>query len=145
MNLATQLANQNRNHTPTERAQLCCDLAKKMEKAGEYEAAYQALAAIWPDRYGSPKVDDLDERTRAEVLLRVGALAGFLSSSLSAEGQERAKNFITQSIEFFEEINEPNRVAEAQSDLALCYWREGAFDEARINLTQAFGRVTSDA
>jgi two-component system chemotaxis response regulator CheY len=144
MNLATQLVAQTRSLTPTENAQRCCDLAKQMEKGGEYEAAYEALAAFWPDRHGPPTTDELDEQTKAEVLLRVGALAGWLGSARNAEGQEKAKNLLTQSIEIFEGLKLPDRVAEAQSDLALCYWREGAFDEARINLSEALGRIVGE-
>jgi Flp pilus assembly protein TadD len=40
----------------------------------------------------------------------------------------------------FEELGQADGVAEAYSDLALCYWREGAFDEARVNLEAAFER-----
>ena len=37
----------------------------------------------------------------------------------------------------YEQLGEQRKAAEARADLALCYWREGAFDEARINLNQA--------
>jgi CheY-like chemotaxis protein len=117
-------------------------LAKQLEKAGEYEATCEALSEFWPDRAGPPTLDGLDQQTTAEVLLRVGALAGWLGSARQAEGsQEMAKNLITQSIEIFEELGHSEQVAEAHSDLALCYWREGAFDEARINLAEALGRL----
>src|SRR6266496_1097470 len=39
------------------------------------------------------------------------------------------------------------KAAEARSELALCYWREGSYDEARIHLTKAlsvFADKTSD-
>lgn len=53
----------------------------------------------------------------------------------------RAKNLITRSIEVFADIGKGDRVAEARADLALCYWREGAFDEARINLAEALNQL----
>ena len=80
----------------------------------------------------------LDESTKAEVLLRIGALAGWLGGRRtdSEASQETAKNIITQSIEIFETLGMlTERVAEARGDLALCYWREGAYDEARVTLT----------
>ncbi len=52
------------------------------------------------------------------------------------DAQERAKDFISQSIEIFERLEATDKVAEARSDLAYCYWREGAFDEARLMLTE---------
>ena len=146
MKLATQLATSKEKTGLSfeERAQLCCDFAKQFEKAGEYESACEALTDVWPDQSGSPRLEGLEDLTQAEVLLRVGAVSGWLGSAHDAQGQERTKNLITQSIEIFEALKQPERIAEAQSDLALCYWREGAFDEARVNLTQALDRITGE-
>ncbi len=145
MNLQSQLTalqEQTRGLIPAERAQLCCGLAKQFEKAGEYESACEALTEFWPKREGSPKLDELDEQTKAEVLLRVGALAGWLGGANQTEvSQETAKDLITQSIEIFEELGQSARVAEARGDLALCYWREGSYDEARITLANALSRL----
>ena len=89
-----------------------------------------------------PRVDGLDDATRASLLLRVGALAGWRGGADQTGGsQERAKDLITQSIEVFEGLGDTVRAAEARGDLALCYWREGAFDEARINLNDALSRL----
>lgn len=141
MNLQSQLTalkNQSLGLTLVERAQLCCNLAKQLEKAGEYEAACEALNEFWHERDGSPKLDGLDQPTKAEVLLRVGALAGRLGSAHQAAGsQETAKNLITQSIEISKELGESGQLAEAHKDLAICYFREGSFDEARIHLRDA--------
>jgi CheY-like chemotaxis protein len=117
-------------------------LAKQFEKAGEYEAASEALNEFWPERHGPPMVEGLDPSTSAHVLLRVGALAGWLGTTHQSEGsQETAKDLITRSLEMFQELGQPQRVAEAHADLALCYWREGSYDEARINLDQALRRL----
>jgi tetratricopeptide (TPR) repeat protein len=141
MNLEAQLTalkNQSGDLTLAERAELSCRLVKQLEKAGKYEAAYEALNEFWPDRNGSPKLDDLDEPMRAEVLLRIGALAGWLGSAHQAEGgQETAKDLITQSIAIFEQLGQSARLAEAHKDLGICYWREGSFDEARIHLRES--------
>jgi CheY-like chemotaxis protein len=141
MNLESQLSavkNQSRDLTLAERAELSCRLAKQLEKAGEYGEAGEALSEFWPHRERSPKLDGLDEQTKAEVLLRVGALSGWLGSADQTErSQETAKNLITQSIEIFEKLGQPARAAEARGDLALCYWREGSYDEARVQLRTA--------
>ncbi len=148
MSLETQLAvlkNRSRDLSLVERAEISCLLAKQLEKAGEYEAAYDALGEFWPERNWPPKVDGLDDLTTAQVLLRVGALTAWLGSADQTSGsQEAAKNLITQSIEIFEGLDQTQRVAEARADLALCYWREGAFDEARINLADALGCLTNE-
>ena len=78
MNLESQLAAvRDQNLTLDERAELACRLAKKLEKTGEYEAACEALNEFWSDRYQPPRLEELDEPTQAELLLRVGALAGW--------------------------------------------------------------------
>jgi CheY-like chemotaxis protein len=143
MKFATQL-------TTTELAQTAqaghsCQLAKQCEKAGDYDAAREALSDFWPELDGQPKVDGLDARTTAEVLLRIGNISGWLGSARQSIGsQETAKNLITQSATIFEGLGEPIRIAEARADLGLCYWREGAFDEARDFLRTAIAALLSD-
>jgi tetratricopeptide (TPR) repeat protein len=135
-----QSADQSRSLS--ERAQNCCQLAKQLEKAGEYEAAHEALSEFWPESDGVPRLEGLDRATEAQVLLRVGALAGWLGSVRQTEGsQETAKNLITRSIEIFEKVGQPQQATEARCDLALCYWREGALDEARIILRDVLRQV----
>lgn len=127
-----------------ERAREICRHAKELEKAGEYEAACEALYEFWPDRHGPPNVEGLSGAIKGEVLLRIGALAGWLGSASQTQGhQERAKDLITRSCEIFEEVKQPDQVAEARCALALCYWREGAFDEARLLLKQVRDDVTN--
>ena len=144
MNLQSQLATlKDQSLTLAERAELTCDIAKQLEKAGEYENACEALDEFWPERSGPPKLEGLDEPTKAEVLLRVGALAGWLGSADQTGGsQEAAKDLITNSIEIFEQLGQTQRAAEARGDLALCYWREGGYDEARIHLEKALVSLT---
>lgn len=138
MNLTVELAGVRDQNLPVaERADLACRLAKKLETTGEYEAAYEALSEFWPDRSESPALENLDEATKAKVLLRIGALAGWLGGTSHTISQETAKNFITSSIENFEAQGDTVGSAEAHKDLAICYWREGAFEEARIHLREA--------
>src|SRR2546423_12641579 len=140
MNLEAQLTalkTQHRNLPLSERAILSCRLAKQLEKLGKYDLAYEAMAEFWPDR-NEPNINGLDAIQQGEVLLRVGAVAGWLGSTdQTAGGQETAKNILTISIEIFERLQKTDRVAEARGDLAICYHREGAWDEARIQLRTA--------
>src|SRR5258708_40187628 len=102
MNLKAQLTalkTRSSELTLAERAELSCRLAKEFEKAGDYEAASEAIAEFWPDRSARPELDDLDEPTKAEMLLRIGALAGWLGRTRQTEGsQETAKDLITNAI-----------------------------------------------
>ncbi len=137
MNLTTLSVSQSANQSLSlsERAQQCCQIAKQLEKAGEYEAAYEALGDFWSEQEEAPILAGIDRATEAGVLLRIGSLTSWLGSAHQTEGsQEKAKNLITRSIEIFEEVGQPQEATEARCDLAVCYWREGAFDEARIIL-----------
>src|SRR5438876_12175892 len=99
----TALREKTRGLSAPERARRCCDLAVQLEKAGEYQEACEALSEFWPERGGPLNLSKLDEATRAEVLQRVGALAGWLGSTDQIEGtQEAAKDLITQSIDLFQ-------------------------------------------
>ncbi len=120
------------------RASEICRHARELEKAGEYEGAADALTEFWDPSTNTLQIDQLDDATKAEVLLRVGCVAGWQGSADQENGtQETAKNFISRSVRIYEQFGEQRKAAEARADLALCYWREGAFDEARINLNQA--------
>jgi tetratricopeptide (TPR) repeat protein len=90
-------------------------------------------------------LEGLDKESKGAVLLRTGVLTGWIGSAKQLGGaQETAKNLISESIATFEALQEKSRVAEAQIDLAYCYWREGALDEGRIMLGEALSRLTED-
>jgi two-component system, chemotaxis family, chemotaxis protein CheY len=120
------------------RAILRCRLAKQLEQTGDYEAAGEALAELWRGIGSRPILDGLQDETRGEVLLRAGALTGWLGRARQVEGsQETAKDLISESVRVFSDLGIRNKVGEARSELALCYWRAGAFDEARVILQDA--------
>lgn len=126
-----------------ERARLRCQFAKQLEDVGNYDAAREAMGELWPRVGERPVLDELDEATAAEVLLRVGTLTGWLGSTKQIEGtQETAKNLISESISRFEALREEKKAAEAQIELGPCYWREGALDEARVVLQEARNRLS---
>jgi len=115
MNLEAQLTalkTENRNLPLTERATLSCGLAKQLEKVGKYKLACEAMAEFWPERDRFPNLEGLDVLQQAEVLLRIGAIAGWLGSTDQiAGGQETAKNILTISIENFEQLERADKVA----------------------------------
>ena len=140
MYLATAILHklENPDLTRTERARLRCRLARHQEWAGDYEAASEAMAELWQGIGARPNLEGLDDETKAQVLQRVGALTGWLGSASQIEGsQEMAKDLISESVRMFEELGKRNKVGEARSDLAVCYWRAGAYDEARVTLQEA--------
>jgi len=114
------------NLSANERAQRRCQLAAQLEHAGNYEAAQDAMGELWRGVGERPDLEGLDQRTTADVLLRVGALTGSVGSTKQIEGsQELAKNLISESAQIFESLHDVKKVAEAQSEIAVCYGREG--------------------
>jgi CheY-like chemotaxis protein len=126
-----------------ERAWMRCDLAKRLEEAGNYDAARDVMGDLWQQIGERPQTEGLDERMTAEVFLRVGVLWGWIGSARQMKGaQEKAKDLVGESVRMFEALQDRVKVAEALTDLAYCYWREGAFDEARTMLNDALSRLT---
>jgi DNA-binding NtrC family response regulator len=147
MNLATTLLAQlnEPNISLNGRMTIRCRLAKALEESGDYEAARNIMSEIWQRVGDRPKLDGFDQHTGAEVLLRVGALSGWIGSARQIEdAQEAAKNLISESITAFEALQDVEKSAEARIDLAICYWREGAFDEARIMLQEVLNLPLPD-
>lgn len=144
MNLTSEMLQQidNPELDHDARAQLRCRLAKELEEAGKYEAARRMMGELWQFIGERPVIDNLDKRTAAEVLMRAGTLSGWIGSVRQIPGaQEAAKDLISESISVFEELPDTIKAAEAQTELAYCYWREGAFDEARLRLREALSRL----
>jgi len=112
-----------------------CELARNLEEAGEFESAYETLRPFWQGLLHRPETADLADEAKAELLLRAGTLTGWLGSARQVTGaQEAAKDLISESAALFETLGRREKVAEARVDLAICYWREGALDEARVTL-----------
>jgi tetratricopeptide (TPR) repeat protein len=121
-------------------------LVEELQNRGEYEAACEALGGFWRGIGERPEIGSLSPAEQAEVLLRVGALSGWLGSSGQIPGaQEFAKDLISESLRAFEALGDQEKIAEAQSDLAICYWREGALDEGRVWFKEALSRATDPA
>ncbi|MGI9107128.1 MAG: response regulator [Pyrinomonadaceae bacterium] len=144
MDIETELLYQINDSTLncTERAWLRCELAKQLEEAGNYEAAHDTMSEFWQRVGDRPKIEGLDQRSAAEVLLRVGVLFRWIGSTRQLkDAQEKAKDLISESITIFETLRDSKKVAEALTELGCCYWRAGAFDEARVMLRDALSRL----
>ncbi|HZT58527.1 MAG TPA: tetratricopeptide repeat protein [Pyrinomonadaceae bacterium] len=118
-----------------------CRISRAYEEAGDYERAREALGEFWSRVGERPDVRGLAPDDAAEVLLQVARLTSVLGSAKQVGGsQELAKNLVSESMAIFERLGDEKRVAEAQSELGLYYWREGDFDSARVMLREALGR-----
>jgi tetratricopeptide (TPR) repeat protein len=128
--------------TKDERALIRCRVASDLTHRGQHDDAREVLGGLWRGIGERPNLEGLDESTAAEVLLQAGALSGWLGASRQVAGaQASAKDLISESATLFERLGQNSGAALARSDLALCYWREGAYEEARILCVRAFDEL----
>ena len=125
-----------------------CELAKGLEEAGEFELAEETLRPFWQGLPHHPNTIGMGSYAKGEILLRTGTLAGWLGSAKQIPGaQEVAKDLISESASIFGRLGVVEKEAEALVDLAICYWREGGLDEARVTLRhvlQTLGETRSE-
>jgi tetratricopeptide (TPR) repeat protein len=143
MTLLTSLSRQleKKHLSLSQRAELRCKCARECENRGEYEDARSAMGELWQRIGVRPKTAGLERNTAAEVLLRVGVLTSWIGSKNQiTDAQEAAKNLLSESLSIFQSLGRKEKVSEAQTELALCYWRTGEYNEARDILKEALSR-----
>jgi CheY-like chemotaxis protein len=128
----------NPSFTINERILLRCRVASELIHSGQYEGAREALGELWPGVGVRPEVENLKPLTAAEVLLQCGVLSGWLGRVQHIAGaQESAKDLIFEALRQFQSLRQSVKVSEAQYELGMCYFRLGAYDEARVVLDKA--------
>ncbi len=124
-------------------ALLRCQTALEQKDQGDYAGAQKTMRPYWSRLGEAPNTCGLQRSVAADVLLCVGVLTGWIGSKNQvSDAQEIAKNLITQSIAYFEAVPDLVKIAVAQSEIAYCYWREGALSEARSWLRDALDKLT---
>ena len=123
--------------TPDEEVQILCVIARDQIDAGNYDAACAVLKRWWT--IGEwPKLDRLDSRVSADLLLTAGRLAGLASSARQVpRGQKHAEALLNGAIGLFEQLGFTTLSAVGRIELACCYEREGIFDVARTTFLPA--------
>lgn len=61
----------------------------------------------------------------------------------AGEANDTARDLISESITYYESAGDLTKVAAARAELAYCYWKAGALDEARIMFTEALQKLTT--
>lgn len=140
------LLNQEASHvTANARALDNCQAALDLKDKGDYSSAREAMSCLWRCVGDYPQVAGLHASVAAEVLICVGILTSWIGSKEGVEkAQETAKNLISEGIAFYESSGDTKRVAAARAEIAYCYFREGALNEARIMLSEAIQRLTTE-
>ncbi len=126
-----------------EEALRSCQTALNLKDRGDYEGAGAAISSLWSGIGEQADIEGLHDSVAAEVLLCVGILTRWIGSrNQIKESQGIARDLISQSITFYESAGDLKKVGAAQAELAYCYWREGALDEARIMFDEALAKLT---
>ena len=93
------------------------------------------MRPFWKGLGIRPEPAGLHSTVIAEVLRCAGILTRWVGSrNQSREAQTVAKDLITEAITLFESFGDVLKVASARSELAYCYWREGAFNREHRKL-----------
>jgi tetratricopeptide (TPR) repeat protein len=129
--------------SPNDAALLRRQYALDLRDQSNYEGARQVMLPLWKYVGEDPEVKGLVPSVAAEVLLCVGILTSWIGSKEGIEkSQETAKDLIGKAITIFQSLGDSLKVAESQTEIAYCYWREGGVDEARIMLTEALQKLS---
>jgi tetratricopeptide (TPR) repeat protein len=127
-----------------ESALLRCHNALELRDRDDYESAREVMQPFWTQVGQHPDTVGLFPSVAAEVSLCVGILTGGIANNdKNQEAQELAKNLISEGITFYNSIGDVKKVAAARVELAYCYWRQGALDEARIILNESLEKLST--
>jgi len=128
-----------------EEALVRCQSAMELKDRNDYQGIREVMRPLWSCVGDRPEIDGLHVSVSAEVLLCVGILTGWLGSKEgTGHAQEVAKNLLSESIASYQSVGDKKKVAIARVELAICYWREGALNEARIMFNEALQNLTTE-
>jgi tetratricopeptide (TPR) repeat protein len=128
-----------KDHSANEELRLACDEARRLEEAGDYLGAINALSPWWAGPGSKVAINGLDNGTVALLLLRAGSLVGWLGGP--AGSQDAAKDMLTQSAGLSFMMGRTELLAEAHRSLGICCWREGAWEDAKVWLERALAEA----
>jgi tetratricopeptide (TPR) repeat protein len=119
-----------------------CAIALQQRDNENPQGALEIMRSLWRGVGTRPDTQGLQAETAANVVLCAGILTGWIGArNQIKDAQESARNLITESITYYESNNLAREAAEAWSEIAYCYWREGRVNEARIMLQEALERL----
>jgi len=131
--------------TRNESARLRCEAALQLKDRGEYDRAREIMRPFWQTFGERPDTKGLLPEIAAELLLHVGILTRWIGSKNQVkESSQIASDLISESITYWESQSDAWKVAAARAELAMCYWREGELDNARVMFTEALERLTAE-
>jgi len=113
----------------------------KLEQQGRFAAALQDYLEVINGKVILPGFAKTTRSEKAELLLRYGALVGYVGqTSQIANSQEQSKDLLTSAFAEFARLGETLKLAECENYIALAYWRLGELNEASIWINSSFAR-----
>jgi tetratricopeptide (TPR) repeat protein len=128
---------------PNEEALSKCEIALELKDKAD-KNTHEIMQPLWQGIGQPPHTSGLLPGVAAEVLLSTGILAGWVGSRNQIKGaQEFARQLMSASITYYESERDRKKVAQAQAEIAYCYWRDGHLNEARALLIAALEGLTT--
>ena len=115
-----------------------CAKAAELIYSGQYEQATEILGGLWRGVGERPSVNNYPSEIAAEILLQCGVLTGYLGRAQATDVQEKAKDMLSEALHLFQASCNQSKISETNCELGCCYFRTGAYDEARIVYGEAF-------
>jgi tetratricopeptide (TPR) repeat protein len=115
---------------------------RKLERQGRYDEALKDCLKVVGGKARIPLLDGADQCEQAELMLRYGALIGYLGhNSQIANSQEQSKDLLTKALAEFIALGDEEKITECENYIALAYWRLGELNEANVWLESSFARA----
>jgi tetratricopeptide (TPR) repeat protein len=115
---------------------------RKLERQGRYNEALKDCLKVVGGKARIPSLDGADQCEQAELMLRYGALIGYLGhNSQIANSQEQSKDLLTKALAEFIALGDEEKITECENYIALAYWRLGELNEANVWLESSFARA----
>jgi hypothetical protein len=121
-----------------------CEIALEQRDNETPQGALEIMRPLWRGVGTRPETQGLQPETVAYVFFCTGTLTGWIGARHQIkDAQESARDLITESITYYEAHHLKREAAEALSEIAYCYWREGQVNEARIMLLGGVGTIAT--
>lgn len=118
--------------------------AQNCEFSRRVKEGFECLSPIWAGDETSPVIEGFSTAVQAEILLRCGALLSYYAHYKQLAQQPIARRWLKRSVELFTLAKISDKIAEAETELAMTYWREDRNEEALACLVSASQKIKNE-
>lgn len=118
--------------------------ARHHELCRQINEGFECLKPVWEDVSSRPRLAGYSPPVQGEILLRCGALLSYYSFHQQVkELNETARDWLTEAANIFKKISNKEKIGETELETGISYWREGAFEEAKVCFASAAENLTN--